>query len=133
MKLQANPRHWAARWLPVAAWMGFIQYASVRTVVEIGPETLPQADKLLHALAYALLALLIVRALRAAAALALGDVALAAFAWATAFGALQEMLQHFIPKRSCDLLDLLSNGLGAGLAVLAWYLPRHGIVRIPPP
>jgi hypothetical protein len=44
---------------------------------------------------------------------------------------LQEILQHFLPPRTCDLFDLLSNALGAGLAVLAWCLPRIGTARIP--
>lgn len=114
-------------WGPVAAWMGFIQYASVRPVVEIPPETIPHTDKLLHALAYALLALLLVRALRSSSTLKAADIALAAFAWSTAFGAAQEMLQYFLPNRTCDLFDLLANAAGAGLAVLAaWLAKRRG-------
>jgi len=110
-------------WAPAAACAGLIQYGSVRTVVEFGPEGLPipQGDKLVHAIAYALLAVLLARALRGSLRLGLSLAALAAIAASVAYGGLQEIIQSFLPNRSCDVFDLLANTAGAALAALLWH------------
>ena len=81
-------------------------------------------DKHLHALVYAGLALLVLRALaagdasRVTSARALGAATLAA-----AYGVTDELHQWFVPGRVVDALDLLANAVGA---LTATMLARGG-------
>lgn len=85
------------------------------------PPTPPGAvtDKHLHALVYAGLALLVLRALasgdasRVTPARALGAAAIAA-----AYGVTDELHQWFVPGRVVDAFDLLANAAGALAATL---------------
>ena len=84
------------------------------------------SDKHLHAMVYAGLALLVLRALASA------DVnrvttgrALGAAAIAAAYGLTDELHQWFVPGRFVDVFDLLANALGAiGATLLAWGVAR---------
>lgn len=76
-------------------------------------------DKLAHAAMYFAMALLLARAMnvpRRNAWLVGG----AAFAAATAFGAVEEAHQIMIPGRFATVGDALANGVGAGAAGLLW-------------
>ena len=76
-------------------------------------------DKLIHVAVYFLLALLFARAMnvpRRNAWLVGG----AAFAAATAFGALEEAHQMLVPQRVATVWDALANGVGAGAAGVLW-------------
>jgi len=83
-------------------------------------------DYALHGTAYALLALL----WRAALARGWGVPALpaAALAWAlsTAYGALDEVHQTFVPGRDPSFWDLAADAAGAGIALAAhgWWRRR---------
>lgn len=82
---------------------------------------LPHADKLVHALAYAVFAVAV------AGALAARDwrVALAAALLVVAVGAGLEVAQTFVPTRTGDLFDAVANALGAAAGTLAWRVrPR---------
>jgi hypothetical protein len=48
-----------------------------------------------------------------------------AVAYATAFGALDEVHQYFVPERCMDYKDAIANLLGALLALPAWPLVRR--------
>jgi VanZ family protein len=83
-------------------------------------------DKHLHALVYAGLALLVLRALASADA---GRVtrgrAFGAAAIAAAYGLTDELHQWFVPGRVVDAFDLLANAVGALAATLpAWAVAR---------
>lgn len=91
------------------------------------------SDKVLHAAAYAVLSVLCVRALsnRWASRITLG-VAAAALAIATAYGASDEIHQHFVPPRQMDALDLLADASGAGIAaagLYVWSCARRDIIQ----
>jgi VanZ family protein len=91
------------------------------------PSDLMSHDKLLHAGAYAGLALLLRLAL-AGTRLA-GPAALAvAVAAASLYGVTDELHQRFVPNRQCDALDWLADTSGAlvGAAVASAFLRRRG-------
>ena len=104
-------------WAPAVVVMAGIGYASLRPMS--GGPAFPQSDKLLHALAYALVALVVARALGGNVRLGAGKVALAACVWSAAYGGLLEIVQGYV-GRSADWLDALANAAGAVAAVGAW-------------
>jgi VanZ family protein len=118
--LRDHPRF--IRWALVLAWMALIFFLSAQ------PD-LPRPDSgwldLLvssgaHLFFYAILALLLNWALGN------GVLGLAlAFGLALLYGVSDEFHQSFVPGRVPDLLDLVSDGLGAGLALAAWWGLRH--------
>ena len=108
-------------WVVVAAAMVFLMYESVKPSDR---ESLAaKSDKTAHALAYGGLAAVLVAALRYGSRWSAGRVALTAFAWATAYGAIAEVIQLFV-GRVGDVLDALANAAGAGLVALAWLRLR---------
>lgn len=79
-------------------------------------------DKHVHALVYAGLALLVLRALVAAdASLLTAGRALGAAAIAAVYGVTDELHQWFVPGRIVDVLDLVANAVGAlSSTLLVW-------------
>lgn len=115
-------------WSPVAAAMAVLLYASVGSLqpdtLTEGPEAvfhLPNADKLLHVLAYGVFTAFVFRGLRGGTSLGLRAVCLVAVGWASAYGLLLEVVQHFV-GRTFSLYDALSNAVGAALAAGVWLL-----------
>jgi VanZ family protein len=80
------------------------------------------SDKALHALVYAGLAALVIRALtgRWLRPVTL-RVALFAAAAATLYGVTDEIHQHFVPPREADALDLVADAFGAALAAIGLH------------
>ena len=110
-----------SRWLVVFLAAGAIYWCSDRPVPGAVALPIPQGDKLLHLVAYAVFAALVFRALQggeprpaAAGVLVLGA------ALATAYGVSDEFHQLRVPGREFSVLDMLADGAGATLAVLVW-------------
>jgi VanZ family protein len=81
---------------------------------------LPQADKLVHALVYAILGVLIFRAAnRTWPARARAATAALAITIATLYGISDELHQLFTPNRSADWHDVVADAIGAAAGVLA--------------
>ena len=78
------------------------------------PHAFPWQDKLMHAVAFAMLAILGWRA-RLVRPLPL-------FACLVAFGLAIEVAQSFTATRQAELLDLVADAVGAGLALMAVHL-----------
>lgn len=76
------------------------------------------SDKILHALEYGILALLLYRAFKHTVNTR-WTVGLSILT-AVAFGLTDEIHQWFVPNREADVFDLLADGLGATLLVCAW-------------
>jgi len=104
-------------WGLVAAMMAVLMYGSVRPMA--GESLVAKSDKVAHALAYGALTVAVVAALRRGSSWGAGRVALVAFGWAAAYGALAEVIQAFV-GRVADVWDGMANAAGAGLAVLAF-------------
>jgi VanZ family protein len=128
-----------SRWLPVLLWGLLIYSASAdsqsvrRTSRFIGPlvrwfvpaasdETISQVQfavrKTAHATEYAILALLLWRALRRTAPGWDGRAAWLAFALAALFALSDEWHQSFVPNRQAHPLDVLIDSAGAAAALL---------------
>ena len=108
-------------WAPVAAWMAVIFIASSRAV----PAPVSQVpDWISHPVAYAVLAVLLCRALTGGLGepVAFGAAATAVIA-TFLYGVTDELHQSFVPGRFADPTDLFKNLagaiLGAGACALA--------------
>lgn len=82
----------------------------------------PFGDKLVHAAGYAALAVSWRLALQGPSAATLLGV--------LAFGAAIECVQGLLPWRSFEWADMLANGVGAALGLLAWSLIRRRLEAV---
>jgi len=100
--------------------MAVIFYLSL-CEIDIRTPGFSSGDKLLHMLAYGVLACLIYMALKEAGVARSRALALA-FASSFAYGLCNETLQYFLPWREADVLDMTANGVGAFFFPLVlWY------------
>lgn len=99
-------------WGPVALYMALIFAASAQP--DLGPLPGGVSDKTGHVVAYAGLAVLLLRAL-AGGKMADVTYGRAALAWllATLYGVSDELHQRFVPGRTSDGLDVAADALGA--------------------
>ena len=113
-----------ALWAPVAAWMAVIFVASSRPV----PASVSRIpDWISHPIAYAILAVLLARALAGGLGAAVPvATAAGAVALAFAYGVTDEWHQSFVPGRFAEAADLIKNLAGAVLGAGACALPRGG-------
>ena len=110
-------------WAPVVIQMALIFGAS--SASDPGPLPPHVSDKTAHFAAYAVLALLLIRALAGGRAEGMTwRRALLAIALTTAYGASDEFHQRFTPGRTSDLLDLTADAIGACGGVAAGYIVR---------
>lgn len=126
-------------WGPVVLYMAVIFYVS-----SLPNPPIPRGltDKSSHSLAYALLGVLVVRALTGGlgARVTIG-IALLGIAIATGYGASDEFHQWFVPGRTADAADLLADAIGGAIGAFVCWLwgillpapsrvegtPRHGL------
>jgi VanZ family protein len=114
-----------ALWAPVVLYLALIFGLSSIA----NPPELPEgSDKNLHALLYSGLGLLIVRALAGGLdrPARLG-VALTATMLSALYGVSDEIHQYFVPPRQVEVLDVVADTIGAGLAAFGLY--AWGIIR----
>jgi VanZ family protein len=89
-----------------------------REILDIIP-FFPHSDKVFHALAYCLLAFLVVRDFFVAKPGRQGIfLKIAAFTAVFSYGIIIEVYQYFLPARTMELMDILSNGIGALAGIL---------------
>jgi VanZ family protein len=111
------------------AFMGFIFLLSSipggrQSVFGHSFELSPNFGNFLHIPVYCTLATLWLIALRAWQVPHRKSLLLAV-AYATLYGALDEVHQYFVPDRCMSFMDVLANLLGAIIAILAWrYVQR---------
>jgi len=119
MKLNRNIVNWTA----VAAFCALLFVGSVVSIdagrSELG-RLIQGRDKILHAVAYAILAVLACRALARPARGAWAYLVLGVL-FAISYGALLEGLQAGLAPRSCSVADAAANALGAGAGGLLWF------------
>lgn len=107
-------------WAPVCLYCGLIVYLSSQSHPS---QHLPSflfgmSDKLLHALEYGILGILLYRAFhqttRAIESIILSIICV------VVFGISDEIHQWFVPNRQADIWDLLADTLGATFFILTW-------------
>ena len=98
------------------------------------PPGIPEGfDKDLHAVLYAGLGVLLVRAFtRRWQRRATVSIAAAAIVVAVFYGVTDEYHQSFVPMRQADAMDVVADAIGATVAAFALYLwdiirSRHGV------
>ena len=84
-------------------------------------ELLAGKDKILHALAYGILAVLACRAMVGRGRVALAHVVVGML-FAVGYGALLEVMQGALSDRTSSMLDAGANALGAGSGGLLWFV-----------
>ena len=111
-------------WVPVILYALAIFVSSSAEQPQVVPATF--GDKSLHAAAYAVLALLTLRALAGGAWSGVTPAAaVAAAVLASAYGVGDEVHQLFVPGRQFDPADMLADAVGAGAAcAAAWVVAR---------
>lgn len=102
--------------LPVG-YMGVLYYFSSIPASELSQLGVRLPDKLLHASAYAILALLAYVALRRSCRMS--SRAAGVFAWivSVVYGVLDEFHQSYVPGRDPSLSDIVADALGAAVAI----------------
>ena len=103
-------------WLPACGWAGVIFYLSTRPGSAPPSWWFPNADKVIHAILYGILASCLLLGFRRGAGMTIGRAALAAFAATVLYGASDEVHQLFTPGRSSDLLDVAADAVGGLIA-----------------
>jgi len=107
-------------WGPVVLWAAAIFAASSRSDTGLAGRV---PDWLTHGLAYALLSLLLGRALAGGFGAPLGSgAAVLAVALATAYGVSDELHQSFVPGRDASAADVLKDLAGAAAGAAAYRL-----------
>ena len=102
---------WFSFWAPVVLYMAAIFYVSS---LPKPPPILAGSDKSLHLSAYFGLTLVVVRAVAGGLAQRIGiRTAVVALLIAIGYGVTDEVHQMFVPGRSADVYDLLSDATGA--------------------
>ena len=117
-KDQTNVISWRAKllWLPAIFYMAFIFYLSSGPItVNINPFDLPYIDKILHFLAYGLLAILLYLPIRFNIKRNYKKITLLLV---LLYGISDEIHQYFTPTRQFDLLDLLADILGGIVGII---------------
>jgi VanZ family protein len=116
------PSHRALRalslWAPVAAWMALIFLLSSRPLPPAG-KALP--DWANHAIGYGVLSILACRALAGGLRAPLSfSRAAVAIAFCALYGMSDEWHQSFVPSRTPEARDVMSDTVGASLAAAAF-------------
>lgn len=115
-----------ALWVPVVLYMTLI--FSLSSVSDVPALPGGMSDKSAHALLYAGLGILLVRALAGGRGTKVGAGTFAlTILIAAVYGLSDEIHQLFVPGRQFDLRDLAADGIGAAVAAgLGW---AWGIIR----
>ncbi len=111
-------------WAPVLLYAAAIFYLSSQSHPE---EHLPSfliedfSDKVLHAVAYGILAILCYRTFRRAAGPTVARQAVVlAIVTASVFGITDELHQAFVPLREASWQDWLADTIGATIGAISW-------------
>ncbi|MBN2493061.1 MAG: VanZ family protein [Deltaproteobacteria bacterium] len=110
-------------WIPIAVYIALIVSLSSMTRPPV-LLSFPLSDKLLHFAEYAILAILIARALCSLDLLgcSVWKVGAATVAAALFIGGLDELYQSLVPHRCAEWLDLAADCLGAVAGVAIYFL-----------
>ena len=111
-------------WLPVLGYMAFI---FVLSSIANPPIVLEGSDKALHMLLYGGLGLLFARALAGGWRRVTPRIVIATIGFVALYGASDELHQYFNPPRNVEILDVVADTIGGGLASIGLY--AWGIIQ----
>lgn len=101
---------------PAVLYVGAVFYAGLARAPDVPAPEIRYQDKLGHALAFGLMALVLYRAIHfVAPKLDRARAVLLSFVLASALGGLLEIVQLGTSYRSAEFLDFVADALGAGL------------------
>jgi len=107
-------RRFLKYWFPVIAYAALIFIFSSISQPILSVELFSHFDKLCHFLEYGILGFLLIRALGSSGMNKAGlSLRIAAIVLAVAYGVTDELHQYFVPGRSMEFMDILSDALGA--------------------
>jgi VanZ family protein len=107
-------------WLPPLLWAALLFVASALPGDDLPDAGLPNIDKVVHGLVYAVLGALCFRALRRTSRLGALRAAGLAVLLATGYGAIDEAHQAFVPMRAPDARDLVADAAGSTVGAGVW-------------
>ena len=110
-------------WFPVICYSGIIFYVSSLPDVSV-PYGQFYSDKLVHVAEYAILGYLLGRALATSTGLSRQGVLLITVLFCAFYGASDEFHQSFVPGRTCDVVDWLSDSLGGTIGSLLYVFKK---------
>jgi hypothetical protein len=112
--------------LPALLYVGAVFYGGSIGMASLPETELISADKLMHALAFGGMQLVVLRAMRfELPRLRLALQNLLTLGCVSAIGALLELYQMALPHRSAELYDWVADTLGAGLvAIVVHWVAR---------
>ncbi|MFH1645720.1 MAG: VanZ family protein [Candidatus Omnitrophota bacterium] len=101
-------------WLPLILYAFLIFYLSSRSGDTLPRIDIPHFDKIVHFIEYAIFGFLLLRALRIDKTKVFNmDLRLFVIIISVIFGISDEFHQVFVPNRTPDLLDFISDSIGA--------------------
>jgi VanZ family protein len=119
---QVRPRErgFFIRVVPVILYVAAIFYGGSIPAPAVPGPSFSSQDKLLHAVAFGVMTIAMLRAVRYfAPGAALKRVLWISFALSSAVGGALELWQMHVPNRSAELLDFVADAVGAGVVALA--------------
>ena len=120
-KILNQIRKFFAYWLPVLLYGLLIFIQSSRPSPDITPDW-PLMDKVLHFVAYAVLGALLVRAFNTTGIKHnLKLIFILSVLLSSLYGISDEIHQHFVPFRTADAMDALSDIFGSIMGVYIFY------------
>ncbi len=120
MRMALSKKNFIILWLPVFLYAGAIFYLSSIPQVPL-PISFPFLDKLIHIAEYAILGLLLARAIKKTYSFAsFKKLCLLIAGIAFVYGLSDEFHQAFVPGRMVSLGDALFDGLGGWLGALIY-------------
>jgi hypothetical protein len=120
-RVVAPQSHWLALWLPPVLYLAAIFWISSQPHPFLQTPGFSGADKVAHAVAYAILGLLLCRAYRGSGIPGGAAFALALLT-ASLYGASDEWHQSLVPNRAADSQDWLADSVGAAAGAGAWLV-----------
>ena len=122
--MKKTHKHLLYHWLPLLCYCLFIFIQSAQPLTDLIPRR-PMLDKLLHVLAYFILAILFFRAYRSLLIKTSQPVLIwISISSSILYGISDEIHQHFVPMRQSDAMDVLADALGSVIGV--WVYCRWG-------
>jgi VanZ family protein len=117
----------ASWWKHISLWgpvTGVAVGIFILSSMPSGPDlpSFPHIDKLAHIIVFGLLGFAVVRAFSRSLGWGPLQISLLSIFLVTAYGASDELHQHFVPRRTVELLDVGADAVGVTLACLVWFL-----------